>query len=276
MSVDLLVVTSDHHCGSTVALCPPHGVTLDDGGHYTPSLAQQWVAQCWGDFWDDIARVRDSLGARLSVVFNGDAVEGDHHGTSQIISRNPLVEAEIVRDVFATPMSLGPEAVFVVRGTESHVGASGKAEEALARHLGAEGDPDAGTASWWHLRMELQGVRIDCAHHGRIGQRPWTKQNAVQALAAEIFYEHAARGRTHPQLAFRSHFHQFCDSYLAHPTRAIQTPAWQLKTAYVHKKHAESIADIGGVMAVIRDGRVADVRPILYTPKEASVWKPRG
>lgn len=271
MSVDLLVVTSDLHCGSTVALCPPT-VTLDDGGTYQASRAQRWIWQCWNDLWDGVAQMRDTLDARLTCVFNGDAVEGDHHGTSQIVSRNSGVEAAIAREALAVPMGLGPEQTFVVRGTETHVGGSAKAEEALAAHLGAEGDPDAGTHSWWHLRLLLQDVLMDFAHHGRMGQRPWTRSNSVALLAAEIFYEHAARKERWPDLSFRSHFHQFVDSGSAHPTRVIQTPAWQLKTAHVHKKHTESLADIGGVATVIRDGRITEVRPLLFTPKRGAIW----
>lgn len=268
---DLLVVTSDHHCGSTVALCPPV-VELDDGGEYRASRAQQWLWQCWGDFWEKVEQIRDEVGAESVIhALNGDVTEGDHHGTSQIISRHSGIEQAVAREAMKVPAAVGIDHWFVVRGTESHVGKSGKSEEALAAYLGAEGDPEAQTHSWWHLRMERQGVRLDFAHHGRMGQRPWTKPNVVANLAAEIFYEHAKRGFPHPHLSFRSHLHQFLDTYHVHPVRVIQTPSWQLKTAYVHKVAAESLADVGGVVVVLKDGR-ADVRPILFTPNRGAVW----
>jgi hypothetical protein len=269
--IDLWAVTSDHHAGSTVSLCPP-SVDLDDGGSYQASRAQAWLWQCWRDFWDEAARVRDRLNANLLCAYNGDLVEGDHHGTSQIISRHPGIEQAVARRVLDVPQALAPDYSFVVRGTESHVGKSGKAEEALAAYLGAEGDPESGTNSWWHLRVERQGVPMDFAHHGRMGQRPWTKANATSMLAAQIFYEHAERGEKWPRLAFRSHYHQWQDSHLSHPVRVIQTPAWQLKTAYVHKVAPESLADVGGALAIVRDGEIHSVRPILFTPKRGAVW----
>ena len=38
---ELWAVVSDLHCGSTLGLCPPEGVQLDDGGQYLPSAAQK-------------------------------------------------------------------------------------------------------------------------------------------------------------------------------------------------------------------------------------------
>lgn len=267
----VIAVVSDLHTGSTVGLCPPGPIELDDGGSYQPSTAQQWLWQCWRDYWAEVERVRDRLKAPLFTVLNGDAFDGDHHGTSQIISRNPMIQAQVASEVMDVPKAVGWDKLFVVRGTESHVGGSGSTEEGLARALGATGDPDTGNASWWHLRMDVQDVRLDFAHHGRTGYRPWTRHNATLLLAAQIFYEHAANGERHPDLAIRSHFHRHSDSHDAHPVRVLQTPAWQLKTAYVHKVAPESIADVGGLIITIEDGHV-DVRKIIHRPKRGAVW----
>ena len=66
-------------------------------------------------------------------------------------------------------------------------------------------------------------------------------------------------GDVPPDLAVRSHFHQFADSGQIHKikTRAVALPAWQLATEYVHRV-AESLADIGLVCAVIEDGQDDD------------------
>jgi hypothetical protein len=47
----ILAVVSDLHLNSTVALCPPEGVTLDDGGTSEPSRLQRWLWDCWEDDW---------------------------------------------------------------------------------------------------------------------------------------------------------------------------------------------------------------------------------
>ena len=276
MATTLIAVTSDQHCGSTVAVCPPQ-IELDDGGFYGASKSQLWLWQCWRDFWERAERIREREKAKLFGVFNGDFTDGDHHGTTQILSGNPTAQADVVNACMAVPLELGPDALFFVRGTEVHVGKSACFEERIADGLRRDGrpvhgDPQTGTSSWWHLRMEIERVRLDFAHHGRMGQRPWTKSNIINNLAAEIFYEHAARGEPHPHLAVRSHLHRFGDTYKAHPVRVIQTPAWQLHTAFVHRIAPDSLADIGGVLILIKDG-FAEVQEHLFKPQGSVVWK---
>lgn len=270
----LVAVTSDHHCGSTLGLCPPEGVRLDDGGTYRPSKAQKWVWRCWEEYWGRADALRKQHSADLYCCYNGDLFEGDHHHTSQIISRNPEPQAYIADRVFGVPRALSPTATFIIRGTEAHVGPSGASEEAFARSLKAEPDPVSGKWSWWHLRQELHGVLLDFQHHGRMGQRPWTESNVVSLLAAQIFYEHARRKQRYPDLAIRSHHHRHADSGDAHPVRVIQTPAWQLKTAHAHKVAADSLADVGGIFIIIQpDGRW-EVLKSLFFPGLPDPWKP--
>ena len=282
----VIAVTSDQHAGSTIALCPAR-IDLDDGGAYVASTAQRWLWGHWEGYWEWVARLRERHGtsitgkgsrrvADLYAVFNGDLTEGYHHGTTQILTANPTAQAAVVDAIMRVPLSLGLDKLFFVRGTEAHVGKSAAYEERVATGLQKDGRdvigcPDTGTASWWHLRMCVDGVRLDFAHHGRIGTRPWTKGNVVLNLAAQIFYDHAANGEPHPHIAVRSHFHQHFDTYDAHPTRVIQTPAWQLATAHVHRIATESIADVGGVAIVIEDGR-AEVHNYVHRPARGAVW----
>jgi hypothetical protein len=272
----VLAVVSDLHCGSTVALCPDE-IALDDGGSYRASLAQRWLWQSWRDYWDRVEVVRASHpGAHLYQVFNGDAVDGAHHGTTQILSGNPVAQAAVLNAAMRVPLSLSPERMFFIRGTEAHVGASGNAEERIADGLRrdkrpVEGDPETGTASWWHLRAEIEGVRLDIAHHGRTGQREHTRASAAVLHAHDVFLSHVKRKERAPDLCLRAHYHRFNDSYDACPTRVVTTGAWQLKTSYVHKVAADTMADIGGVIVVIEDGSYT-VEKVQFTASRGHVW----
>ncbi len=253
-----------------MALCPNERIRLDDGGHYEPSRLQQWLWSCWLDFWGWIApQIADH---EFWLVVNGDLGDGDHHGTGQIVSRNPEVQSYIVHRSLQEPLQLQPAHKFVVRGTEAHAGASASSEEAYARSLGAEQDPDTHTWSWWHLRIQPHGVLMDIQHHGRAGQRPWTEASIATYLAAQIWMEHARRNLPHPRLAIRSHTHRHADSYEAHPTRVIVTPSWQAKTAFVHKVAAESIADVGGILVLVQPDGTYEVRKKLYSPELPTPW----
>jgi hypothetical protein len=281
----VIAVVSDEHAGSTLALAPASPIELDDGGSYTPSKHQLWLWERWQRYWEWVDEVRREVSGDLYVVNNGDLVDGDHHRTSQIVSRNPVVQSDIAKALLAVPLAMDPKHLFIVRGTEVHVGGSASTEESLAKSLGAVKDHSTGTHSWWHLKMEVEDVRLDFAHHGRTGFRPWTEANAVQLLAAQIYYEHSREdeardldkgfqgGRTYPHLAVRSHYHRHFDSGFSHPVRVVQTAAWQLKTAYVHRIATESISDIGGHVIIVDDGEY-EVQNFISKPERAPTWRP--
>lgn len=273
----ILAVTSDQHCGSTVALCPPK-VTLDDGGEYHASKPQQWLWDRWNAFWALAEQRRREHNATMVQVYNGDLTEGDHHKTTQILSGNPTAQATVVNEVMRVPLALKPDHLVFIRGTEAHVGPSAAFEERIATGLRKDGWPvvregDSGNSSHWHWTLEHQGVRLDFAHHGKFGSRPSTRLNTVLALAFDIFTRAAMQNRPHPHLAVRSHMHQFGDTYTAYPTRLIQMPAWQLATAFIHRINPGAISDVGGILIVIKDGKM-EVEPVLYHPDAAKPWSP--
>lgn len=272
----VIAIVSDIHAGSTVALCPPT-INLDDGGEYRASKPQLWLWDRWGAFWKQVEQVRRAKKATLIQVYNGDMTEGDHHETTQILSGNPTAQAAVVNEVLRVPLALKPDHIVGIRGTEAHVGPSAAFEERIFTGLRKDGwpvvrDEATGNSSHWQWTMEHQGVRVDVAHHGKFGSRPSTKHNAVIALAFDIFTEHALAGRPHPQLAIRSHVHQFADTHHAYPTRLIQMPAWQLKTAFIHRINTTGkLSDIGGVIVTIDKGQM-EVTPVIYNPDPQPTW----
>ena len=81
----IVVCVGDTHCGSTVGLCPPEGLELDDGGMYEPNKAQRWLWDNWEQAWAEIKSIkRKNKKAKLHLIFNGDLIDGDHHRTAQI------------------------------------------------------------------------------------------------------------------------------------------------------------------------------------------------
>jgi len=272
----LLAVVSDIHAGGTTAVCPPE-ITLDDGGKYTASKAQTWLWECWGDYWHQVATRRADLDAKLVVLFNGDAVDGNHHKTTQIMSGNPNAQAAAWNETIAVPLSLKPSHIVMTRGTSAHVGESACAEERIADGLRRDkrpvvSDPATGAASLWHWYADLDGVTVDATHHGRIGQREHTRASGIVLYAHDIHLSYTKRGEPPPMLAFRGHNHKFADSFDACEPRVVATGAWQLGTGYVHKVAPDSIADIGGAIAIIRDGAYT-VEKIQYHAERGTPWR---
>ena len=271
MTHDILAVVSDLHVGSTLGLIPSSGADLDDGGHYRPNDAQLWLHSCFVNFTQ---RVRASVkrGDQLHVIVNGDAVDRITK-SAQVWSVN---DVDVIR---AAVNVLGPlrEMVkgggfFVVRGTETHVGLSGALEEALAVQLRATPWPaDAATRSVFYLRLQLSGVGIDVAHHGRAGTHEWTRTNPLGAMAVNLALEYAKHDERLPALAIRSHTHRYADSGDNFPIRMLATPAWQLQTAYGQKIAPGRLPDIGGVLVACEGGR-ADVTCVRYLPQREAAW----
>lgn len=272
----LVAVVSDVHAGGTTAVCPDT-IRLDDGGEYRASKAQRWLFGDWKDYWRQIDAKRDALDAELYVVCNGDAVEGDHHRTTQIMSGNPNAQAACWNEVWSVPLALRPDRLAIIRGTAAHVGVSASAEERIADGLRRDkrpivSDPETGAASWWHWRPEIQGIRLDFTHHGRMGRLPRTRGSNLVLYAWDILDEHARDGHHPPHLAFRAHNHKRGDTGSACPVRVVATGAWQLGTEHVKKVAADSLADIGGAYVVIDRGEY-EVKQVTYQP-ERPIWRP--
>lgn len=273
----LVAKVSDVHAGSSVALCPPR-IPLDDGGCYEASKAQRWLWECWRAYWRDVSETRKALTADLYVMLNGDLTEGSHHGTTQILSGNPSAQAAVVDACLAVPLALCPDRIWVIRGTEAHVGASACYEERIASGLWKDGRPivrceETDTASHWHARVEIQDVRFDIAHHSTVGGRAWTKNTPVNALAADLFYNHCDDEVPYPHLALRAHAHQFADSGNFAKVRVLHSGAWQLKTAFGHRINTRGkLSDIGGYIITVDNGH-ADVRRVQFKPDPTPLWR---
>lgn len=259
-------VVSDCHTNSQLGLCPPEGVALDEGGRYMPNKAQLWTWECWEDYHAKLQSLRKALKAKLVYVTNGDAFDGDHHGTAQIITRNTENQAFIAERVFSVPKKLKADEYHVVRGTTIHVGEGGASEEALAKYFGIEQDETTRMRSVWHLRLQVYGREVDLQHHCSVGGLPWTRPGGVARLAFRHMAERFGAGLKPADIIIRSHVHVHGDSYGMHQTRAIITPAWQLKTSHGHKVAPESIADIGGIAIVVEPGGEYEVKKYLYQP----------
>jgi len=267
-----LAVVSDPHCGSSVGVCLAP-VRVDDGQTVHPSEAQLWLADLWIEY---LAWVNANRGDWLGLLVNGDLFDGDHHGTYQMMGRHPDIEKAVARRLFEPVFDMKPDAVFFVRGTESHVGGAGSKEEAFAAWCDGYGLPvvpdPTGSFSWYHFRGQFGATLVDAAHHGRIGGREWIKHNAALNQAADIMLSHAQSGDPIPDLAIRSHLHTHSDSGSNYRCRVIQTPAFQLKTAFGHKVATDKVSDIGGLLVTLPDHGPATVEAKITRPKRGPAW----
>lgn len=250
-----IIVVSDTHCGCRMGLCPPEGTALDGGGSYLPSPLQLKMWDRWRAFCDEwVPRV--TKGEPFILVHNGDAVDGVHHGATSQISHNLQDQANLA---FAClkPLVDRAAAYYHIRGTEAHVGKSGAEEERLAQRLGAI--PDAqGDHARWELWIDLHGHLVNFSHHiGTTGSSAY-EATALGKEMAEAYVEAGRWGARAPQVIVRSHRHRFGE-WRMFGQDGLQiictTPAWQLKTAYVHRLTTGRLSQpqLGGALIRVGD-----------------------
>ena len=268
-----LILTGDHHTNSTVGLCPAR-ITLDDGGTYTPNKTQRWMWTFWNECWKE-AKLYTEEAESVTWIINGDMVDKDHKQRSyQYITGNPATIVGMTIDALAPGLEVADQ-VLVIRGTEAHVGTNANMEELVADDIDTViRNKEGSTASWYHYRGVMDGLRIDVSHHTSMGSLPWTSKNAANKLASSTFMNYCLVNQKPPHLVMRSHVHQHADSYDNYPVRAIIQPAWQTMTSYGAKLDPNRISDIGMIIFLIEDGKIIKEKKMIEKLSQTvkNVW----
>lgn len=276
-AINNIVVVSDIHAGCQLALCPPSGVRLDEGGDYRPSPFQQKLWDMWSEFWGKVVPSY-THGEPFAVVFNGDAIDGVHHNSTTQVTHNMTDQVRIAMAILAPVVDQCEGRYYHVRGTEAHVGKSAEHEETLAEQLGAI--PYKGQFARNDLWIRVGGGLIHLLHHiGSTGSLAY-ETTALMKELSESYVEAARWGRRPPDMIVRSHRHRYVD--LSIPTgngkaRAVVTPAWQGKTPFCWKIPGARLATpmFGGI--VIRWAAESDtlyIREKVWTVEPSEVETP--
>lgn len=224
----LNLVISDTHCGSNVGLMPPE-VYLDKGNVVTHGKNHH---QAW--LWENWQRVLKQVYAVVgkdpfALTINGDAIEGIHHKSSEVVATLWEEHLAIATEVFL-PITKKASKTYVVKGTECH---TMNLENTLAHRLGAETAKD----KWLY---EINGCLVDATHHITTTGRAHLESGQYSIAMANAARQSQRAGHRVPDVYLRGHRHVggfFCDT---HSMMAI-TGAWQFLTRYGHKVVPDSI-----------------------------------
>lgn len=253
-----LVVFSDTHAGSALALCPADGVSLDDGGVYKPSKLQRKLWGMWEEFWGEWVP-EATRGEPYNVVCNGDALDGVPHRSVAQITHN-LTDQQRIAERVIKPYIGKAERYYHIRGTEAHVGKSGQGEEALARSLGAVRNED-GQYARHELWIEVGDRLVHFLHHVGVTGSAAYEATAVHKELTESHAEAARWGRRAPDCIVRSHRHRCIKTEIPGERGqciAVVTPAWQAKTPFVYRIPGGRLAtpQFGGILVRVAHGRL--------------------
>lgn len=258
------VFLSDIHAGSTVALMPPE-VMLAEETTVRQNRLQAWFWERWLDLqvWLD----HELRGAPFALILNGDLIEGDHHRTDQIVSKNLGDHLNIAEAVLA-PIASRAAKVFVTRGTECHVGDT---EASLAKRFAAEKDAETGRQVFDRLTLDLCGVRTVVRHHVSTSSRPWLEQNGLGLELAAEQLNAARNGEPIPRILAVGHRHTPGDVQTTEGL-CFATPAWQALTRHGHKVVGAARCKPGAYLLDWRnvpDGQMPIVRRRIYEAPQA-------
>lgn len=228
--------------------------------------------------FDSLAASRPGTTTHRIVVLGGDNGDIDlKNRTSALVSRNPTDVSNIMTAAHAPLLRLA-DRVYVLRGTEAHVGLESAIEEMWARRIGADplvlGDPIKvqmmdGSIDWDNQKYARDdmvvtwgGVKLDMAHHMRGASRAWTAGSPAVTVAAETIIECVNAGEVVPHLVLRGHVHRNLDSGDWSPRcRVVSSLGWQIGDAdgvsVAHLKRIDPVKrvrPVGGLVIVIEDG----------------------
>ena len=239
-----LVAVGDIHCGSTWGLCPPNFALLD-GPSVTLSPFQQTLWGLWNRW---IEEEIDPLPDGYTVVFMGDATEGAHHRTTQIISPDLGDHFNCAIEVLGRIMKRAGKIYFIL-GTECHTHTM---EAGLGRHFGAVRCPLTPAMAAWN-RLDLayddggDGSFIRFVHHMPTSAREWTSATGLGTNIADHQLVMAQAGASIPRVVVSGHRHKY-GVYENGDSMSIAMPCWQGLTRHGHKVVPAAITKVGGVV----------------------------
>lgn len=247
MTGTILVVLSDTHIGSSTAVSPLrytiHSRSKNEAQPTEANKLQKWLYANWIDFYDYVkSKARKH---RIIVAHLGDVIDYNHHGSTQLVQE--IGDQVVMAKELLMPYREIADKFIGILGTAVHAGTDHAVETDLYRQLEADYIEQ-------QITIDIDGVLVDLAHHGRAGFRPWSSTAAN--LASEIMLDYAQSGLPLPNFIFRGHLHTIDDSGSKFEnTRLIQCPSWQLRTTYANRVAGNTRrSDIGGIL--LNDGKL--------------------
>lgn len=182
-------------------------------------------------------------------VFTGDLVEGLHHNSVQMVTMN-LQTMEEIGIEFASQFAHISDEVVVIRGTESHVGASAQMEERIALRLydrfnGKVRKDRPYRASWPVYEEEVNGTLVNICHHGKVGRTDPSKLSPLIRKAQETLIGRYGK-KPVPKIMISAHTHMAADtSDQIDYMRVLQLPCLKMTDMFGHKVAPNSDPCIG-------------------------------
>lgn len=231
--IDGLIFVADLHCGSSYGLIPDKFITHEGTQIGGGNILQRWLWDCWQE---DVRKMREwTRGRNVGLVILGDAVEGIHHRTTEVVSADSGDHVGIAIEVLRPLRKLSAKA-WIVEGTECH---TRNAESSIGDALDCEPfrprkGADCGVFSWPELPLEVNGCYGIARHHITTTSRPHLEAGGLGIQMNMEVLEASRSGAKRPRWLAYAHRHRegyVCDG----DTLAIVCAPWQGLTRHGRK-----------------------------------------
>ncbi len=261
-----VIVISDTHVNSTVALCPPEFVGTE-GNKITANQPQLVLWKHWENLISIVDRLRREKW-RIILIHLGDIAEFDEKQRSfQLMRIAPNEITEMATKTLEPLVRLSDRQLFI-KGTIAHTGKGGVGDADIAGSY--ENVIPCGISPLHEFaKIEIEGVPFDLGHTSTMGALPWTRQTAAINLMNRVLHEYMLLGQRMPAIILRGHNHRWACT----PPRAFRgrdaklMPGWSLATEYINSKNPGAVGEIGAVIYTCANGKW-DCREIDYPIKE--------
>jgi len=263
--IERVVIISDTHIGSTVALMAPEFET-GEGQLIGLNAFQEWFWECWLHLWEEwVPEVTG--GEPYALVINGDIVDGIHHRTTQVWSPDSGDQVDAVDLAFKPVMETQPAKVFITEGTECH---SRNTETRIGRKLGAEKCPVRNRHAFERLELFIgENERpVVFRHHIGTTARPYLEASQLSIHLGVERQEAERADRKGPLglVCAHRHRHGWFDDGCGF---SAVTGAWQWLTRYGHKVVPGAVPMPSAIMldfSAVGKDKVPHKQDILFRP----------
>ncbi len=264
MQSEILVVTSDLHCGSVVGLSTPsvetqHGNVVGFGNNHH----QAWLWDCWQSMCDEAKRIVGISTATLVVT--GDATEGSHHRNDADLIASDIEIHTNIAVACLKPLKALCNSAFVVKGTECH---TANMENRLAQKLGAIGDK---ASDEWLI--DIAGCLVSAKHHMGVTGRSYLEASMMSIHMGNARLNAVRARHRVPDVFLRGHRH--CGGWFSDGAGLFGvTGGWQMLTRHGHKVVPDSIPSPTVLILDWRGrkrGSIPQVHEIKFQPPQDTI-----
>jgi len=231
--VKRILVVSDLHLGSNVAICLPEEYDTDNNQSYTANE----ISRFYFDKWCEMR----NLGHFDMVVVNGDVVDGSNPKSSGIGTYTSDIHSQAVMAAKLLKMIDTDEFLFT-DGSAYHTGRF---------KGGISGDHltcDLIGGKWLGLwdNFTVEGINLHVQHHGAVSSTPYGRCTPQQKTALLMKAQD-----TPSDIYIHSHTHKFVFSGNS-TNLTIGTPCWKGIDDFIGKMH-QDIPDNGYVIIEVEN-----------------------